>query len=320
MANFLVVGLGFVATHIAEYLAKFGSVTVTYRSLGRVKEIYARLLRDSVELVRLDPIEDKDMLLTLVRRSDTVINLVGTLGPRPEDLKVAHVEVPRVIASAVESAGGGVMLIHVSASNAMGPIGSFIREEGQHCSGASPSNAYEESKCMGERVVYESALRGNYPLAIVRPTLIYGKYAAHSQFIQMYRVVKRGILPNIGLEVSAIAAGTLAELTYRLHQIRPKPTYMYATECSPIRLGAIMEYMAVGLGIRAIRVNVPNILAKAALRLMSPREVRGLLRYIGVRYSCDKVSEVLGRKPYFNPYEVVENARFLKMLEGLSIV
>jgi len=39
VVRFLVLGLGFIATHVAEGLSKVGQVTVTYRSLSGVKGV-----------------------------------------------------------------------------------------------------------------------------------------------------------------------------------------------------------------------------------------------------------------------------------------
>ncbi len=317
MAKVLIVGLGFIATHAAAHLSKNNDVVVTYRSLEGVKGIYGKILEReySVKLVKLDPINDLDEVRRLIKSSDTVINAVGVIKGGPADFKRAHVEVPRVLARAIAEESPSTMLIHLSASNVMGPIGQFVGEEARHCEGARPSNIYEETKCEGEKVVYNEASRAGFPLAIVRPTFVYGRYAAHRQFALIYRLAKRGLVPRLSVNMMAISAPGLASLLEALHKARPRLKYLYATECRPVNLTEFFRLMAEALGVRYVKVPVPEF----AVKLFTPRELRPLYKYSKVIYDCAGTRSLVGDLT-FREDEVRENALFLRELDKLGLI
>ncbi len=305
----LIFGLGFIATHIAIKLSESSDVTVTYRSLTPVKKVYASILEGRARLIRADPA--KDELIDLVSDADAVVNAVGALRG---DLRTAHVDVPRSIASAMARAGSGGTLIHISASNALGPQGNLVRKESRHCEGARPSNEYEETKCEGERAVFEEAGRGGYPFAVIRPTLVYGRYAAHSEWGLMYRAAKVGFIPKIGVRISAVSAVDLAAAVDALIRAKPRGLYMYLTECEPVPVESFISIMAKTLGSRGFAVPMPARLAMLAL----PSSIRRLARYAGVLYDCSSTRELLGSIG-FREDEVAGNALFLRKLEELGV-
>ncbi|WP_291766822.1 NAD-dependent epimerase/dehydratase family protein [Caldivirga sp. UBA161] len=314
MSRFLVLGLGFIATHVAEALSKLGHVTVTYRSLNGINEIYAKILRGSVELTRLNPLTDEYELRSLIKNSDTVINLIGALSNDFQLLRAVHVTIPRQVASLIADYSPSIMLIHVSASNVMGPIGKFITEEPRHCEGAKPSTLYEETKCLGEQAVYSISQSTGFPLAIIRPTLVYGKYNTHPQFLQIYNVAKVGIVPRVNAKLMAISAPKLTELIIRLHELRPRSLYLYATECEPVEVARFFEIMVKALGKRPLRIPIPNILLKLAL----PSDVKPLFKYINTTYSCVRIKELVGDLRFMED-EVYENALFIRQFKNYAI-
>lgn len=195
-----------------------------------------------------------------------------------------------------------------------------MREEERHCEGARPSNEFEETKCEGgERVVFEEAGRGGgYPFAVLRPTLVYGRYAAHSEWGGlMYRAAKVGFIPKIGgVRVSAVSAVDLAAAVDALIRAKPRGgLYMYLTECEPVPVESFISIMAAALGSRRIAVPMPARLAMLAL----PGSVRRLAKYAGgVRYDCSSTRRLLGSVG-FREDEVAGNALFLRRLEEAGV-
>ena len=303
----IVFGLGFIATHLAIELSSMGEVLVTYRNLTPLKREYASLLRNKAELVKIDPLTND--LGNIINGADAVVNAIGALSG---DLRATHIEVPKLITRAAVKAGA--TLIHISASNVLGPRGSFVAEEEKHCEGAAPSNEYEYTKCEGEKVVYGEAMKGGIPFAIIRPTLVYGEYAAHGEWLLMYRAAKLGIIPKVRLSVSSISAASLARMVRELIRVKPHGLYMYATECGQVPIYRFMEIMSAALLRRVIKVPTPSFLAMLAL----PSSVRQLAKYAGVSYDCSKSRELIGELT-FDEEQVRRNALFLKRLEELRI-
>ncbi len=73
MKSILITGLGFLATNVAYYLSQNYKVTVTYRNLNPVKEVYVKTLKEKgVEVIQLDVLKDMDKLNNAVKEHDLV--------------------------------------------------------------------------------------------------------------------------------------------------------------------------------------------------------------------------------------------------------
>jgi len=307
--NYLVLGLGFVATHVAEFLSNYGNVTVTYRNLNPVKEIYMDLLKEKhVNIIKLDPLVDD--IGKYIAQSDTIINLIGEISGSEEALRRANVEVPRLLSKTISEINPNATLIHLS--GLPGVTGNNVKPETSHCEGLNPVTLFEKTKCEGERILRNNA---KFNLAILRPSLIYGKYGAHIQFITMYRFAKMGFVPSLGFRFSVISANALSRIIKNLSEAKPKFTYFYVTECEPIRIDILFEIMAKTLGKGYIKVPIPKFLAKAYL----PSDIRNLLKYDGTTFDCSKAKEFAGDLK-FDEKEIEENAKFLQYLDKNRIL
>jgi nucleoside-diphosphate-sugar epimerase len=306
--NYLVLGLGFVATHVAEFLSNYGNVTVTYRNLNPVKEEYVKILKEKkVEVVKLDPLTDD--IKKYISQSDVVINLIGEISGSEETLRRANVEVPERLAKVVSETNRNVILIHLS--GLPGVTGNNVKPEVPHCEGIKPTTPFEKTKCEGEKILRDNA---NF-LAILRPSLIYGKYGAHIQFVTMFRFAKMGFVPSLGFRFSVISAKALSEIIKNISEAKPKFTYFYVTECEPVRIDIFFEIMAKTLGKGYIKVPIPKFLAKAYL----PSDIRNLLKYDGTTFDCTKAKE-FSSDLKFEEKEVEDNAKFLEYLDKRKIL
>ncbi|MGC8607646.1 MAG: NAD-dependent epimerase/dehydratase family protein [Vulcanisaeta sp.] len=295
MEKALVIGLGFISTNLAKYLVEKGfDVYITYRSVHGSKAMMMKdLLKLNIKPYRLDP-SNYENLLKLINdvKPNYIFNTVGLLGGSWNELWNAHVEIPRNIAKAILSINKSIKLIHISASAASGKIGKFIREEPNHCdySYVNPRSDYERSKCDGERTIKEISNEGlNY--VIIRPTLVYGYYNDHNEFLSLYRLAKIGLIPQIRGLVSAIYVGYLVQLLEKVAVSEEyKNTFLYATECTMYSLGDFAELMARYIGTSGIRIP----LTPGLVGLFLPSGARSLLKYVNVQYDCESTRKVLG--------------------------
>jgi len=318
----LILGLGFIATHIAQYFSSKAEVTVTYRNLNPVKKLYLETLESKgVRGVRLDPLVNTTELKELIWKSDVVVNCIGELSGSYEKLRLANFEVPKLIASLIKEKilrgidRGKTILFHLSAST-YGVVGDVKLEEPLGY-GLNPTSEFERTKLEGERVVYNISKEGNFPAVILRPTLVYGKFASHIQFVNIYNLAKRGIVPLVRFSFQPISANYLAKLIDKVLEAGVKDSlYFYATECELIDLVRMIEIYAEALKVkRRIKIPVPKRLAIIAL----PKEVRSLVKYEGTRYDCNKTKEFLGSIK-FDEEELKENALFLRGLDEKGIL
>ncbi|WP_069807508.1 NAD-dependent epimerase/dehydratase family protein [Vulcanisaeta thermophila] len=295
MKKAIIVGLGFIATNLARYLVSLGyEVHVTYRSIKGTRSLMAKdLMELGVKLRRVDPNDYGELRKTMEEVGpDYVFNTVGRISGSWRDLWSAHVEVPRNIARAILDVDRRIKLVHISASAASGPIGNFIREEPVHCDYAyvRPRSNYERSKCDGERTLRELGSEG-LRYVIVRPTLVYGYYNDHEEFLMLYRVIRRGLIPIVRVRVSMIYVGYLVRLLERLAVSDEfNNSFLYATECQQYDLGDLTRTMAMHMGVRGLSIPIPTVLAGLAL----PSGARALLRYVNVQYDCSNTVKVLG--------------------------
>lgn len=306
----LILGLGFIATHIAEILSKEHEIIVTYRTLNPVKEVYYNVLSSNgVKLVRMDPLLDKELLKDLVKNSDAIVNCIGEISGNEEKLKIANYEIPKLLSLTIKFSENKPMLIHLSAST-YGITGKVAIERPIGV-GLRPRTPFEYTKLEGEKVIYSIAKEGNFPIIILRPTLVYGKYAAHIQFVTLYKLIKRRIFPSIPFKFQPVSANHIALMIRRLLIDRPKELYFYATECELIKLDKILELYSKALRINSyLKIPIPKKLAILGL----PREVRNLVKYEGTEFDCSVAKELISNLS-FDEDEVIKNALFLRELD-----
>ncbi len=173
-------GSGFVGTYIVNRLSQRGiEVTVPTRRRERTK---ALIMQPGVEMPQAN-IHCEKTLVDLMRGCDAVINLVGILHsrdvklPYSDDFAQAHVELPRKIIAACQTAGVR-RLVHMSALKA-DPKG--------------PSE-YLASKGEGEALVL--AARDTLDITVFRPSVIFG---LGDSFLSMFaNVLKKAPIFPLG--------------------------------------------------------------------------------------------------------------------------
>lgn len=309
----LILGLGFIATQVAEFLSSYYDITVTYRNLNPVKKVYSDILSNKgVRLIKLDVLNEVNKLREEIKKSDVVINFIGEISGDEQRLRISNVEIPKIIATIIREQEGTRLLIHTSGST-YGKTGEVTIEK-ELGEGLNPQTPFERTKFEGEQVVYSIA-KGKFPLVIMRPTLVYGKYAAHVQFVMMYKMAKLGIIPSTGITFMPISANYIGKIITRVIEEKPDLLYFYATECDPIKLDFFFNIYAKALSKRAIKFPIPKGLVKAVL----PRDIKGLVRYEGTRYDCS-VAKKLVEELKFDENEVYQNALFLKGLDEKKIL
>ncbi|MEN9473290.1 MAG: hypothetical protein RIS48_10 [Pseudomonadota bacterium] len=188
MKNILLLGgTGFVGRQICEQLVRAGlRVTVATR-----RAINARAVQPLPGVTVLEAnVHDEAALARLLPGHDAVINLIGVLHGNQQRFEHAHVELPRKLARAMQSAGIR-RLVHVSALGA---------------SAAGPS-LYQRSKAAGEAVLREAGLE----LTLLRPSVIFGAGDSFlTLFARLQAVVPVMLLPGAAARLQPVWVGDVA--------------------------------------------------------------------------------------------------------------
>lgn len=147
-------GGGFIGRHLVRRLGRSGAVVrvpsrhVTRLAVLRTAGVVGQIVPEIINT--LDDVE----LEAVIKGSDAVVNLIGTLAPaRHDGFDSLHAELPGRIAR-IAAACGVKRLIHISALGAA----------------ADAASAYGKSKAAGE-----AAVRAAFPAAtIFRPSIVFG--------------------------------------------------------------------------------------------------------------------------------------------------
>ncbi|OYT25308.1 MAG: hypothetical protein B6V02_04075 [Thermoprotei archaeon ex4572_64] len=201
----LILGLGFIATNLAEFLKKQDlDVYVTYRETKRPdKLLMMRFLNSkNVKLIRLDKLTE-DTLVSILREvnPDIVYNLIGKVSGKSEEIWFVNATIPEILAKALMKVNMDSVLVHVSAAYATGLSKKLITnntiiEEKEHCCPdyINPKTIFERSKCEGEKALMRYHREHGLKIVILRPTLVYGNYNTHEEWVRIYHLLKRGIV------------------------------------------------------------------------------------------------------------------------------
>jgi len=296
-------GVGFIGANLARKLYEKGhEVFAAHRGLrdryrarlGSVVSRYASLIEYREPGEALEAV-----------KPEAVYNLVGEFFGGEREIVEANLGFAERLARALRDFGG--KLVHVSAATVVGPKGGLIYEEENHLQGIAPSTVFDRSKAEAERVIASSVRRW----VIVRPTLVYGAYNAHPEWVQLASMILRGFAPSIRARVSAIEVSELSEILARALELDRE--YFFATECEPYSFDDFVDAMARALGKRPARIPVPLALAKA----LAPRPLRGHMAFLNRVFSCDKMARMTGYRPRRRLYEGFEEmARWILEVRG----
>jgi len=173
-------GSGFLGTAICEQLVDrmrggAGRIVVPTRRVARARHIQ---MLPTVELVE-GSVHDDAFLRRVLHDVDAVINLVAILHGSPQAFELAHVTLPRRLATLAAQAGVR-RLLHVSA------LGADLN---------GPSH-YQRSKAQGEQVLQQLAAEHGMALTLFRPSVIFG---AGDSFLNLFASLQRLPLPFLPL-------------------------------------------------------------------------------------------------------------------------
>lgn len=174
-------GTGFVGSLLCERLAAASAQARLVVPTRRLANARAVQLLPTVDVLRCD-VHDAAAVAALLSGADALVNLVAILHGSEQAFDQAHVQLPRLLASACAAAGVR-RVVHVSALGVA----------------ADAPSAYLRSKAGGEAVWQQAAQLHGLDLTLLRPSVIFG---ADDKFTNLFAQLQKlfPLLPLAGAD------------------------------------------------------------------------------------------------------------------------
>jgi nucleoside-diphosphate-sugar epimerase len=264
-------GTGFTGSHLVRSLTADGHEV---RVLTRAPERGRKILPAEVELVQGD-IADPAAVARAVDGREVVFHLATTF--REANLSEArhrevHVNGTRFLLEAARRAGVR-RFVHCSTVGVFSHIRQAPADESQPYN---PSDVYQLTKCEGERLAMAFQRRHGFPLAVARPTAIYGP--GDTRLLKLFRLAVRRPSIVLGNGKNYYHLVHVEDLVRGLRLLATEPRAVgedfilggegYST------LDEIADSIAAACGVRRVRVHLPVWpfqLAASACEAVCPR-------------------------------------------------
>ncbi|MEM1927357.1 MAG: NAD(P)-dependent oxidoreductase [Acidilobaceae archaeon] len=275
MRHVIVGGLGYLGVNLAEELERRGFRVIVVGRRGseaRRPRIAARLRAMGVQLelpesLRAGGLRDLG--------GDVYYYLVGRISGSLEEFREAHVE---LLGETVKAAGElGARVVYVSAVSAVGEVrglkpGSVVYEEEDHLNPEVHKHySYHGlTKAEGERLLRSSReLRGKW--SIVRPGLLLGPWAYHSEWAAYRRALSARIAPKLGRRIPLVHVKDVAEILAEAGEGRYDGLWLNAVSHHPDLSDLVIEGCR-QTGARCITIPLKPLASTAlALKPLIPR-------------------------------------------------
>ncbi len=183
-------GTGFIGIHlVAALVARGWRVRCLVRETSNRRPLSAH----AIEYV-VGSLQDQTALHQAVQGAELIFHLAGATKVRvPDDYdRINYGGTQKLLEACAEAGTTLRKFIYTSSIAAAGPSpsGAAVTESDP----PHPVGPYGRSKLRAEQAIL--ALKAQLPVIILRPSAIYGPY--DTDFLRLFRAVKRGLLPYIG--------------------------------------------------------------------------------------------------------------------------
>lgn len=255
-------GTGFIGIHVIAELIKRGWQV---RCLVRTTSNRQALAGYEVEYV-VGSLEDPVALRQAAQDMDVVIHLAGATKAQSsaEFDRINHGGTQQLVEACVQSGANLRSFVYISSIAAAGPSLSktpLTEDDAPH-----PVGPYGRSKLLAEQTVLQA--NSHLPVTVLRPSAIYGP--RDTDFLQLFRAVKRGFLPCLGRQELHVDMCYVDDLVQGI---------LAAAQCPAARgevfflSGAAHSWRSMGreiarqLGTRPYELHLPRSLALSAATL-----------------------------------------------------
>ncbi len=254
---------GFIGSHLAAALLECGQEV---RVLVRAGSSHERLPA-GVEAVTGD-VRDEESLRRGVRGADVVYHLASTLRRMsvPEsEYRETNVAGTRNVLRVAGDAGVS-RILHCSSTSVTGPV---LEAPADETAPYAPGNAYEETKCEGEKLALAFAEEGRVAVTVVRPAWTYGP--GDSRTLAFFRAIARRRLFMVGdgstLVHPSFVSNVVAGMIGAAASANAAGRVYILADREPVPVGELARRVARELGVTLPRVHVPVWAARGLARV-----------------------------------------------------
>ncbi|MFM7200642.1 MAG: NAD-dependent epimerase/dehydratase family protein [Myxococcota bacterium] len=307
-------GTGFVGSHLVDRLLAQG---YEVRCIVRPTSNLQWLVDPRIELF-FSGLLEPEKLKAALKDVDVVFHVAGSLIEKDWDgFYAANVKPVHLLLDAAVKVGGLKRFVLVSSTGAAGPSfdGAPLREtDPEH-----PVSAYGRSKLEGEKVA--KAYFGRLPIAIVRPSAVYGP--RDPNLLRVFKQVRGGITPLLGADEHYISLVHAEELADGIILAGERPeaigqTFTLSSE-RPYTRTEILDTVGDVVGKRSLRPVLPKGPALAVAKAYANFITKVLKRQtlldaerletVGQRYWSFDVSKAMQQLGYRQKYPLMDGMR-----------
>lgn len=158
---------------------------------------------------------------------------------------------------------------HIVHLSSVGVIGANRAGDVDETEPTSPFNPYEVSKWEAEKVVTQWQAKNDIPVAMLRPTVVYGEHARSTLILFWLKLAKRGVVLTIGKDPIAnyVYVADVMNACLLTSQSHANGTYIVG---NPILLREFIAIGAEALGSNVRSLPLPKWIAKLVARVITP--------------------------------------------------
>lgn len=193
---------------------------------------------------------------------DNVFNAAGEIRDET-NMQALNVDATRDLLNACS----GTNVKHITHLSSVGVIGSSRCADVDESEPPTPADTYERTKLEAEKVIVQWQRDSNIPVAMLRPTIIYGQGSKSNLIPFWFSMIRRGVVVTLGKEAIAnfVHIDDVAQSCVVACNQRLDGPYIIA---NPVRLREFIHTASSVMQKKPIVLSVPPVVAAVIARMM----------------------------------------------------
>jgi len=261
---------GFVGAHLVRFLRQQGQdVTCLVRKTSKLDElkqagitfIYGDILN---ERSLREAVENKDVIYHLVGRGSLSANSEKDFH---EFYEVNVQGTKNLLEATLHNNPHVKKVIYTSSTAAVGLLKGVVNEDTVN----NARSPYQRSKWASEQLILSYHKEHGLPVTIVRPSMVYGPGAVHSEILRMCGFIKRGFFPLFNDGNNSVPIVHVSDLVEGLVLASEKGhngSIYFILNDEMTTMNKLIDFISLAMGTNPYKVHIPKVFAKTCAILL----------------------------------------------------